>query len=206
MSLTVRDPENVAAVTQFLVTVDEVNDPPTITPIADVDIPEDSVMGPISFQVNDIETPASQLAPTVTSSNLVLVPLSAIRIVGSGINRTITITPLTDNAGVSDITITLVDGLITTNETFRLNVSSVNDAPKISPISPLSMTEDTLTTTTFTVNDVDNSPASLQVSASSSNPTLVPVANITFGGGGKNRSVTIVPALNQNGTTTVTIR
>ncbi|NJM41535.1 MAG: tandem-95 repeat protein [Anaerolineae bacterium] len=149
VTLTVRDLEGLTASTQFLVSVDEVNDAPTISPIGDASITEDGVMGPIAFQVNDVETPPAQLSPTVSSSNLILVPLSAIKVLGSGINRTITITPLADNAGFSDITLTLVDGAITVNETFRLSVDAVNDRPRITPISPLTMNEDTVTTTTF---------------------------------------------------------
>ena len=39
----------------------------------------------------------------------------------------------------------------------------------------------------------------------SSNPALVPAANIVFGGSGANRTVTITPAANQSGTATITL-
>ncbi len=48
-------------------------------------------------------------------------------------------------------------------------------------------------------------PASLTVSASSSNATLVPQNNIIFGGSGANRTVTLIPAANQIGTSTITL-
>src|SRR5207247_1980209 len=41
--------------------------------------------------------------------------------------------------------------------------------------------------------------------SSSSNQGLVPNANIIFGGSGSDRSVTIMPATNQFGTTTITL-
>jgi hypothetical protein len=52
---------------------------------------------------------------------------------------------------------------------------------------------------------VETAPGALTLSASSSNTTLVPIANITFGGSGANRTVTIVPAANKFGTATITI-
>jgi hypothetical protein len=47
---------------------------------------------------------------------------------------------------------------------------------------------------------------SLTVSGSSNNTTLVPNANIVFGGSRANRTVTVTPAANQTGSaTTVTV-
>ena len=46
---------------------------------------------------------------------------------------------------------------------------------------------------------------SLTLSGSSSNPTLVPPANIVFGGSGSNRTVQITPAVNQTGTANISI-
>src|SRR5438552_18719684 len=43
------------------------------------------------------------------------------------------------------------------------------------------------------------------VSGRSSNPDLVPDANILFGGSGSNRTVTLRPATNQFGSTTITL-
>src|SRR5204863_3779350 len=56
-----------------------------------------------------------------------------------------------------------------------------------------------------TVGDTETAAASLTVSGSSSDTTLVPNANIVFGGSGANRTVTITPAANQFGTTTITL-
>jgi hypothetical protein len=57
----------------------------------------------------------------------------------------------------------------------------------------------------FSVGDVETAPANLLVSARSSNPVLVPVANITFGGSGNSRTVSIVPAANQFGSALITL-
>src|SRR5204863_6587524 len=57
----------------------------------------------------------------------------------------------------------------------------------------------------FAGREAETPAGDLIVSGSSSNPTLIPNANIVFGGSGTNRSVTVGPAANQSGTTTVTI-
>src|SRR5262249_50278350 len=45
----------------------------------------------------------------------------------------------------------------------------------------------------------------LQLSAASSNPALVPIGNILFGGSGANRTVTVTPAAGQTGNATITV-
>lgn len=55
------------------------------------------------------------------------------------------------------------------------------------------------------VGDAETAPASLTVSASSSNQSLVPDANIVLGGSGANRTVTITPAFRKTGNATITL-
>lgn len=57
----------------------------------------------------------------------------------------------------------------------------------------------------FTIGDIETPAGSLVLSAASSNPALVPVENIVFGGSDSNRTVTVTPAPGQQGTTTITI-
>jgi hypothetical protein len=83
---------------------------------------------------------------------------------------------------------------------------AVNSAPTISGIANQSTPQNTATSAiAFTIGDADTAAASLTVSGSSANTTLVPNANITFGGGGANRTVTIAPATNQTGSAVITI-
>src|SRR6185503_9391254 len=57
----------------------------------------------------------------------------------------------------------------------------------------------------FTVGDLETAPASLTLGGSSNNTTLVPNANIVFGGSGANRTVTVTPAAAQTGVATITV-
>jgi hypothetical protein len=57
----------------------------------------------------------------------------------------------------------------------------------------------------FTVDDKETAKGFLLVTAQSSNPTLVPVGNIFFGGSAGNRTVFITPGVDQTGTATITL-
>lgn len=85
-----------------------------------------------------------------------------------------------------------------------VTVVAVNDAPVMSAIADQVIAANTSTgPLAFTIADEDL--ASVTVSGSSSNSTLVPNAAIVFGGSGANRTVTVTPALNQSGTATITV-
>ncbi|MBI2928793.1 MAG: hypothetical protein HYY24_24280 [Verrucomicrobia bacterium] len=82
----------------------------------------------------------------------------------------------------------------------------LNNTPTISDIADQTTEEGTATPAlAFTVGDVETSAAALSVSGSSSDTTLVPNANIVFGGAGSSRTVTVTPAANQSGAATITV-
>jgi glucose/arabinose dehydrogenase len=81
-----------------------------------------------------------------------------------------------------------------------------NTAPTITSIAAQTINEDTATGALgFTVGDAEMAAGSLTVTASSSNPTLVPGGTIAFGGSGAARTVTVTPAAGQSGTATITV-
>lgn len=57
----------------------------------------------------------------------------------------------------------------------------------------------------FTVGDAETPAGSLTISQVSSNPALLPTANMVNGGSGANRTLTVTPATGQRGTVTVTL-
>src|SRR5207248_1725782 len=57
----------------------------------------------------------------------------------------------------------------------------------------------------FTVGDAQTAPGNLTVTATSSNPTLLPLSGIVLGGIGADRTVTLTPAAGQTGTATVSL-
>lgn len=190
----------------FMLTVNAVNDAPTLSDVPDQVVDEDIQAGPIVFAVDDLETPASDLIVTASSSSPALLPASNIIFGGSGANRTVTLHAEANQAGTATITVLVSDGASSSSDTFMVTVNPVNDGPAISNISDQNISEDAATAAIpFTIGDVETPAAGLIVSASSSNPTLVPSANIGLSGSGANRAITITPATNQSGSATITV-
>ncbi len=205
VTLTVSDGD-LSAFTAFTLTVTAANDAPTISVIADQTTAEDTAVGPVSFTVGDVETPAADLVVTAASGNLTLLPVSGIALGGSGADRTVTLTPAPDQFGTAVVTLTVSDGDLSAQTAFTLTVQPVNDPPTISPLADQVADEDTpVGPLAFTVGDVETPAADLAVTAASSNPTLVPVSGIALGGSGADRTVTLTPAPDQFGTAVVTL-
>jgi len=83
---------------------------------------------------------------------------------------------------------------------------AVNTPPTVSDILDQSTPEDTATPPIpFVVGDLETGPDALIISANSSNPTLAPNENILLGGAGTDRTVTVIPAADLSGDTTIAI-
>ena len=97
-------------------------------------------------------------------------------------------------------------GQYSTQMRFKVIADDGNSAPTISDIAEQTITEGGDTgAIAFTIGDAQTAAGSLTLSGSSSNTTLVPNANIVFGGSGANRTVTVTPASSQTGTATITV-
>ena len=78
--------------------------------------------------------------------------------------------------------------------------------PTISDIGNQSTNEDTSTgAIAFTIDDPETPIEALIVTFVSSNHALVPNGNITLGGSGTDRTIALMPAANQSGTSTITV-
>ena len=182
------------------------NTPPTITGIAAQSVAINTATSALAVTVDDAETALGSLTMAGSSSNPALVPNASITFGGSGASRTVTVTPAQSQTGTATITVGVNDGTVTTNTAFVLTVTGANTAPTITAIGNQTTPQNTAKSgIAFTVGDVDTGAATLALSGSSSNTTLVPNANITFGGSGASRTVTVTPATNQTGTATITV-
>jgi subtilisin-like proprotein convertase family protein len=123
ITVTVSDGTN-SANDSFVLTVNAVNTPPTITGIADQTINLNTSTGPLSFAIGDVETAAGSLTLSGASSNPTLVPTNNIVFGGSGANRTVAVSPATNQTGSATITVGVSDGQITTSTNFAVTVSS----------------------------------------------------------------------------------
>jgi len=185
-----------------LVTITAVNDPPSAendayatdedTPLA---VAAPGVLG------ND-DDPDGEDALTAT---LVTGPQHALSFTLSA-GGSFSYTPEANFHGTDTFTYTAGGGGAVSNiATVTLTVNAVNDQPTITDIPDRTISTNGNTGALgFTIADVDGL-AGLTVTGSSSNATLVPNANIVFGGSGAARTVTVTAAANQAGTATITV-
>jgi hypothetical protein len=113
--------------TSYTVPTNSVNQPPSISIIPSQITYQNMATAPIPFAISDAETAASNLTLSVSSFSPVLVPSSNIVFSGSGSNRTVTLTPLAQQTGDTDIGITVSDGDAMASTTFRLKPMLVTD-------------------------------------------------------------------------------
>ena len=76
-----------------------------VSDLPDQSTDEDGPTGPLSFSIRDLETPAANLVVSGRSSDTGLVPEDSLLFGGSGISRTLTITPAANLSGQATITI-----------------------------------------------------------------------------------------------------
>ena len=108
----------------------------------------------------------------------------------------------TDNYGANGIVSYASRENATVANRPQLILTIDNTIPAISDVADQTVDEDTSTAALPVIIGGDL-PQTL--SGTSSNPALVPNANIAFGGSGANRTVTVSPAAHQSGTTTITL-
>jgi hypothetical protein len=87
----------------------------------------------VEFAVGDVETPDG-LILSATSSNQALVPDGGIGIGGSGVSRTLTLSPLAGQTGTATIAVTVGDGELRAVDTFVLQVQAAE--PTVHIYSP----------------------------------------------------------------------
>jgi predicted extracellular nuclease len=124
----------------------------------------------------------------------------------SGTAPNLTYTPAPNYSGPDSFTFKANDGQADSNiATVSITVTPINDAPTIAVAAGGQCLADFRGLANLAIGDVETAAGTLTLSGSSSNTTLVPNGNITFGGSGANRTVTIATAAGQSGSAIVTI-
>jgi hypothetical protein len=141
---------------------------------------------------------------SATSSNTALVPTANVTFGGTAPNCTVSILSNNNATGTSTITLTVTDGTTPVNSVFDITYSPVNDNPTISGIGDVVTYHNHPITVSFTIADVDSTldctlgpPPGGYLIRQSTIPSLVPNANITFGGTFPNCTATLTPIQNQ---------
>ncbi len=194
---------------QFQVTVNLVNDPPTLSRINDVELYEDD--GGTTVEISGIGSGATNeqqnLTVTAVSSNPSIIPDPVVRYDSPSSTGSLRITSVTNGVGSATITVTVNDGGSSRNtvvQSFYVAVRGVNDPPVMSRIPDQVINANGSSgVLQFTVEDPDTTLSSVSIRATSSNPALIPPSGLVVGGSGGNRTLSITPALSVSGSVQV---
>ncbi len=115
----------------------------------------------------------------------------------------VTFTPSAGTSGNLSATLFASNGFTSASSAFTVNFKSF--PPTIAAVGAQSMNEDATNVVAYKVSDPDTPAGSLTFGASSSNTNLIDTAGLTLGGSGTNRTVTLVPKANINGSANITL-
>ena len=198
VTLNVRDAAGLVSSQTFTVTVNAVNDAPTI--VNDSASTDEDQGIDIDVLSNDSDVDGDTLTIDSTAGS----PEGLVTVINSG--SQLHFEPTANWHGTTTFTYTASDG----NEgsgvgTVTVTVNPVDDAPEISTLNDLTIDEDNNTgNLPFTVTDTEGD--SVIVTATSDNQVLVPNANISIVDvGGGSYTLLATPVENQFGTVTITV-
>jgi hypothetical protein len=185
---------------QVTVNVTETNDAPTAVDDS-LNATEDT---PLVFSANDLvgndlKGPASESGQALTVTQVTPgVSTHGTLALNSG---QLTYTPESNYNGLASFEYRVCDSgtpSLCDTGAVSLSVAAVNDLPVISALADQTTPEDTAKgPLAFTISDVETAAGSLLLSGVSSDPAVLPDANIVFGGSGGSRTVTVTPAANR---------
>ncbi|MBI5775546.1 MAG: tandem-95 repeat protein, partial [Verrucomicrobia bacterium] len=201
----------------FTVTVNAVNDAPTLDAIAGVTVNEDvgeqfvALAGIGSGAGNESQT----LVVSASSSNTGLIPTPGVTYTSANAGGSISFTPVANANGTATITVTVNDGGGTANggvesvsRTFTVAVTAVNDAPTLDAIANATIPEDSGAQTVNLAgigSGAANESQTLTVTASSSNTGLIPNPSVTYASANTGGSISFTPVANASGTATISV-
>ena len=176
--------------TNFMVTIDPINDSPGLSEILDQTMLEDDTLT-IYLEVVNVDT-GETLTAFVSSS------LSQVSVTANSSDLTIKAVPDRDWHGQTEISVIVSDGELASSVSFLLTVDPVNDAPLISQASDISFPEDSSFSSIFQYADIDTGEVLVFSAFSDTNQVMVTASSI-------DSSILIVPEPNWNGVSVITV-
>lgn len=197
----------------FTVTVNPVNQAPTLNALANVSIDENAAQQTVNLAgigsgaANESQT----LTVTASSSNTGLIPTPTVSYTSPNTTGSIRFTPVANGTGSAIVTVTVNDGGASNNvfsRTFTVSVNPVNQTPTLDAITSVTIDENasqqTVNLTGITAGTGDGGQT-LTVTASSSNTGLIPTPTVTYTSPGTTGSLRFTPVPYANGLATITV-
>ncbi|HIN58642.1 MAG TPA: hypothetical protein EYM88_00875, partial [Gammaproteobacteria bacterium] len=211
--------DNLTTSRTFDVTVNPVNDEPTLIQPDDLTIDEDAPRQTVNL--NGITAGGGEtqnLAVTAVSSNTSLIADPMVVYSSANATGRLKFTPLADQNGTATITVTVTDGgldndlattvdNLTTSHTFDVTVNPVNDDPTLIQPDNLTIDEDaseqTVNLTGITAGGGETQ--NLAVTAVSNNTSLIANPTVVYSSAAATGSLKFAPLADQSGTATITV-
>jgi hypothetical protein len=212
LTVTVVDGSNDVATTTFELAVRAVNDAPTISGLSRLTVQEDSVTNLVSFIVGDAESLPSSLLVSVSSANSTLFPVGSLTLGSSGLARTLSLTPSSNEFGTTTVSVIVREGadsgaLAVTN-TFEVVVVPLNDPPTLNPIQSVVIPSGS-PTQTINLSGIGmgagNEEQMLTVSAISSDAGVIPNPLVTYTSPGASGTLSFAPVAGAAGSILMTV-
>lgn len=206
----------------FDITVNPVNDPPTIDPLPNVNVLEDSTPAAVNLtgitsgaanEMQDLMVTAVSSDPSIVTNPVVTYTSPdttgtlTYGLIGDAFGGPVTITVFVTDAGLDGVLNTADDGVTTTS--FEVTVDQINDPPTIDPIGDVVVDEDAPATgvaLTGITNGPPNENEAVRVSAVSSDTSLIPHPTVAYTSPDSSGVLTFQPvADNFGGPVTITV-
>jgi hypothetical protein len=210
--------DNASVTRTFTVTVNPVNDVPTLDQPDDVTIDEDAPEQTVNLTgVTAGGGEAQPITITATSSNILLVPNPSV-VFDDLFHPELQFTPAANQNGTAIITLVVTDGgldadLSTTDDngsftrSFTVTVNAINDSPTLDAVSDITVLEDSATRTVsltgISAGGGETQP--LRITATSSNTALIPNPSITYSSPDAIGSLQFTPVTNSRGSAVITV-
>ncbi len=211
--------DNATVTRTILVTVDAVNDDPTLDALSDLNIDEDA-----GEQVIDLEGASAggdeqqPLRITATSDSPSLIPDPTVIYSSGDLAGTLRLTPVADQSGTAEVVVTIedggLDGDLTTsqdngivNRSFTVNVAAVNDVPTLDALYAVGLDENA-GEQTIALSGIDSGGDEgqlVRVTASSDNTGLLSEPIVLHSEGADSGTLKFTPLFGQVGTAKITV-
>lgn len=196
----------------FVVTVNPVNDAPTLNALSSLSINQNTGLQTVSL--TGISSGAANENQTLTviasSSHPGLIPNPAVSYTSPNATGSLSFTPTAGTTGSATITVTVNDGGTSNNivtRTFAVTVNAVNQAPTLSVLANVTVNEGIAQTINLAgiSSGASNETQTLIVTATSSNPILIPAPPVSYTSPNATGSLTLTSVTEVSGSATITV-
>ncbi len=187
----------------FTVTVNPVNQPPTLNSINSLTLNENA--GAQTVNLSGISSGGENQTLTVTavSSNTGLIPNPSVNYASPNATGSLAFTPLANASGSAIVTVTVNDGGASNNivsKTFTVTVNPVNQPPTLNSINSLTLNENAgAQTVNLSGISSGGENQTLTVTAVSSNTGLIPNPSVNYASPNATGSLAFTPLANASG-------